>query len=109
MEGQGAAAMKLTGHNTPQHASLILGAIRSEMERGERRLPGAEQFRPGGQPKPPQFVTISRQAGAGGRTLAKRLSERLNALGIGVGDDRDRAWSAWDHELVDKVSKEHEL
>jgi len=101
--------MKLTGHNFPHHASLILGAIRSEQKRGEHPNPSGEPYRSRDQPKPVPFVTISRQAGAGGRTLARRLGERLDALAIGVGDDRERAWSAWDHELVEKVAKEHDL
>jgi len=101
--------MKLTGHNFPHHASLILGAIRSEQKRGEHPHPAGEQYPSREEATPVPFVTISRQAGAGGRTLAKRLAERLNALAIGVGDDRDRGWSAWDHELVEKVAKEHDL
>ena len=42
------------------------------------------------------FVTISRQPGAGAFALAQYLAERLNLDG---GD-----WTAWDHELIDKVS-----
>jgi cytidylate kinase len=48
------------------------------------------------------FVTISREPGAGGVPLAHRLAERLNAHGPGD-------WSAWDQELVEKVSAEHHL
>ena len=48
------------------------------------------------------FVTISRQPGAGGVPLAQRLAERLNAHAPGD-------WTAWDQELVEKVSAEHHL
>lgn len=48
------------------------------------------------------FLTISREPGAGGVPLAHRLAERLNAQ---AGGD----WSAWDQELVEKVSAEHHL
>jgi cytidylate kinase len=55
--------------------------------------------------QPPQpFVTISRQAGAGGRTLAKALAERLTET-----DPADRPWAAWDGELVDKVAAEQRI
>lgn len=54
---------------------------------------------------PPQpFVTISRQAGAGGRTLARALAERLNEA-----DPSDRPWAAWDGELVEKVAAEQRI
>jgi hypothetical protein len=54
---------------------------------------------------PPQpFVTISRQAGAGGRTLAKALAERLTEI-----DPSDRPWAAWDGELVEKVAAEQRI
>src|SRR4051812_37593333 len=91
--------MKLTNHNFPHRARSIVGAIRSELQQLTHPRPAGER------PRPLPFVTISRQAGAGGRTLAKRLAERLNALGGGGGD----VWSPWDHELVEKVSKEHDL
>ncbi|MGD0390780.1 MAG: cytidylate kinase-like family protein [Tepidisphaeraceae bacterium] len=48
------------------------------------------------------FLTISREPGAGGVPLAQRLAERLNAHGPGD-------WSAWDQELVEKVSAEYHL
>src|SRR3954451_23836832 len=83
-EGQGAAAMKLTNHNFPHRARSIVGAIRSELQQSTHPSPATER------PGPLPFVTISRQAGAGGRTLAKRLAERLNALrGVGCGDPED--------------------
>jgi hypothetical protein len=45
------------------------------------------------------FVTVSRQPGAGAISFSHRLAERLNR--DGQGD-----WSAWDRELVAKVSAE---
>src|SRR5690242_11068709 len=105
--------MRLTHHNFPHHARLIVGAIRSELKRGDHPHAGGEPAPAFEQPRPLPFVTISRQAGAGGRTLARRLAERLNAM-ADAGEDasgggREKPWSAWDHELVEKVSKEHDL
>lgn len=51
------------------------------------------------------FVTISRQAGAGGRTLASDLVKALNARDA----KHDTPWHVWDHELVEKVSAEHQI
>lgn len=48
------------------------------------------------------FVTISRQAGAGGRSLARQLAERLNIVQPG-----QLPWTTWDNELVEKVASEH--
>ena len=50
------------------------------------------------------FVTISRQAGAGGVSLAQRLVEHLNRR-----DPSEEPWAAWDRELVQKVAKEHHI
>jgi cytidylate kinase len=50
------------------------------------------------------FITISRQAGAGGRRFACRLAERLNAEG-----PSERPWSVWDRELVEQAALEHHL
>jgi len=48
------------------------------------------------------FVTVSRQHGAGGTTFSHRLADRLNAEGAGD-------WSAWDHELIEKVSAQEKI
>ena len=50
------------------------------------------------------FVTVSRQAGAGGRTFARALADRLNAL-----DPADCPWAVWDRELVEKVAAEEHI
>ena len=51
------------------------------------------------------FVTISRQAGAGGTTLAQHLVERLND----VNPDAERPWTCWDRELVERVAADHHI
>lgn len=50
----------------------------------------------------PPFVTISRQPGAGGRSLARQLAARLNV-------DGGPTWTVWDDELVERVATEHGL
>src|SRR5690606_12976814 len=50
------------------------------------------------------FVTISREAGTGAWSLAKRLMDRLNH-----GRHLDPAWTCWDRELVEKVASEHNI
>lgn len=50
------------------------------------------------------FITISRQAGAGGNTLKEKLVDRLARI-----DRADPPWSGWDHELVAKVAEDHDL
>lgn len=50
------------------------------------------------------FITISREVGAGGWTLAQRLADALNA-----GGRAQPAWSTWDRELVEKVAADHKL
>ncbi|HTW94119.1 MAG TPA: cytidylate kinase-like family protein, partial [Tepidisphaeraceae bacterium] len=52
--------------------------------------------------EPAVFVTISRQPGAGGIPFAHRLADELNRA--------DGAqWTAWDHELIEKVSSEYHI
>jgi hypothetical protein len=55
-------------------------------------------------PPPRPFITISRQAGAGGRSLADALAARLNEL-----DPGELPWTVWDNELVERVAAEHHL
>jgi len=48
------------------------------------------------------FITISREAGAGGRTLMNALVEHLSR------HDRDEpAWTGYDRQLIDRVVAEH--
>jgi cytidylate kinase len=77
----------------------MLAAIRSGIYLQQQRAAAEARNAP-----PQPFVTISRQAGAGGRTLARALAERLNAT-----DPVDRPWTVWDRELVEKVAREEHI
>lgn len=83
--------------NSPQPLDRLLGQIRADLYRRQKE-PGLKAA-----PAAP-FVTISRQAGTGGRPLADALAARLNQI-----DPGPRAWSVWDRELVEKVAAEHKL
>jgi cytidylate kinase len=48
------------------------------------------------------FVTISREAGAGGRTLMNALVEHLRR-----SDRTEPAWAGYDRQLIDRVAVEH--
>ena len=50
------------------------------------------------------FVTISRQAGAGGHSLGAALTAALNER-----DPGGRPWALWDREVVEKVAAEHKI
>ena len=77
----------------------MLAAIRARVYVQQQRA--AAEARPA----PPQpFVTISRQPGAGGRTLARALVGRLDR-----SDPADRPWTIWDRELVEKVAQEEHI
>lgn len=58
----------------------------------------------GSPPRPAPFITISRQAGAGGTTLALALEARLNPVHA-----EERPWSTWDKDLVRKVALEQHV
>ena len=51
-----------------------------------------------------RFMTISRQAGAGGKGLADELVKAINRL-----TPEGERWCAWDDELVTKVAGEHHI
>ncbi len=53
---------------------------------------------------PCAFITISREAGAGGRTLMRRLVDRLNEIDTG-----ELPWTGFDKELVEKIAEDHNL
>lgn len=76
----------------------VMAAIRSapvEVSAGRSDPRAAQQTMP--------FVTISRQAGAGGTTLAEQLVERLNHR-------RPRPqWHCFDRQLVEKVANDHKI
>lgn len=74
----------------------ILAHLRTQ----ERARPAAPRHGPPAEP----FITISREAGAGARTLAQQIVQRLNDAFPG-----ERPWTAWDRELVEKVAADHNL
>lgn len=85
-------------HSNPQDILSVLAAIRAAEYANRGRETSA-------QPAPPApFLTISRQAGAGGRTLAHALAARLNERCPGA-----LPWTVWDNELVERVAAEHHL
>jgi cytidylate kinase len=84
----------------PKDITHLLASIRACLYAQQQSL----QARTPSAAPPSEFVTISRQAGAGGHTLAGRLAERLNA-----NAPSERPWSVWDHELVERAAHEHHL
>jgi cytidylate kinase len=75
----------------------VLSALRLEEYPRRERAGEADPPRP--------FITISRQGGAGGWTLAERLVERLNEL----QPDAEHPWTSWDRELVERVASDHQI
>jgi cytidylate kinase len=60
------------------------------------------------------FITISRQAGAGGHTLAHGLVERLNRLAHSSTSVEESSlglptWQCFDRELVERIGRDHHL
>ncbi len=59
-------------------------------------------------PRPPQdraalpFVTVSREAGAGGRALMSAMIERMRKL-----EPDSPPWAGYDHQLLEKVAERH--
>jgi len=64
------------------------------------KLPAQRAARPRG-----LFVTINRQAWAGGWSLAQRLVDELN----NCERDARQPWTCWDRELVEKVAADHHI
>lgn len=80
------------------HIRPILGAVRAVPIPASEIGPDA--------PAPTQpFITISREPGAGARTLARRLADALNSSDVG----QNHPWTLWDRELVEKVASDHNL
>jgi len=52
-----------------------------------------------------QAITISRQAGSGGHTLAEKLAEYLHAQ----NPETENPWTVFDRNLVQKVLEDHHL
>lgn len=76
----------------------ILSYLRSQEDAQLRPTPC------GGHDTELPFFTISQQAGAGGESLAHRLAERLN-----LAEASERAWSAFDRELIERVAADHDI
>jgi len=87
----------LLPHAFNEKVTPILGSIRST------GVPSAHV--PAAPPRVLPFITISRQAGAGGHSLAEVLVKRLNEEV--AGDDRH--WQSFDRELVEKVAADHHI
>lgn len=80
-----------------QYQSVLAALKEAAAERASKNLrPSLPGFTP--------FITISRQAGAGGNLLAQQLVETLNRH-----DPQGKPWSAWDQELIEKVAFEHNI
>ena len=77
----------------------MLAAVRAGLCLQQQRADAEARSRP-----PVPFVTISRQAGAGGRRLARALADHLNQA-----DPSDRPWAVWDRELVEKVAQDERV
>lgn len=84
---------------TAQRLDNLLTAIRSELYHQQRARDPQHNTAPAN-----PFVTISRQAGAGGHSLGAALAADLNER-----DSRGPAWSVWDRDLVEKVAAEHKI
>lgn len=54
------------------------------------------------------FITISRMAGAGGRSLARALEARLNSM---PASQRriPRDWQSFDRDLIERIAADHEI
>jgi len=50
------------------------------------------------------FVTISREAGSGAKTIGTLLAQRLNAH-----DNSEHPWQALDRELVERIAADHHI
>ncbi len=79
--------------------SPILAAVRSHVH--------TISDHPATQSKQSPFITISREAGAGGRTLMRRMVDRLNKLD--PAKPGQQPWAGFDRELVEKVAKDHKM
>jgi cytidylate kinase len=75
---------------------ILNAALHSLGHAGERRT---SEYSQAPARQAPVFITVSRQPGAGAISFSHRLAERLNEQG-------PDCWSAWDRELVEKVSAE---
>ncbi len=49
------------------------------------------------------FITVSQQVGVGFTSLLQRLVHAINA----TSPAEEPGWSAWDHELIDRVATDY--
>ena len=77
---------------------MVAGHIQTDLRHvvGSLRSTGQHAAHPGEAPVVWPFVTISRQAGAGGHTMGTLLAKRLH-------------WQCLDRELVERIAKDHNL
>ena len=92
--------MNTSGSGTGSTLRHVVAAVASSMRAG--RVEAAATGRSSAPMT--RFVTISREAGAGGGTLGQRLAERLNRF-----DSTDPPWACFDRELVEKVASDHQM
>jgi cytidylate kinase len=86
--------------NAPKNVTHLLASVRASLYAQQQSpQPAGRSSAP-----PSEFLTISRQAGAGGHSFASHLAERLNAEGRS-----ERPWSVWDRGLVERAAHEHHL
>jgi cytidylate kinase len=82
----------------------LLASIRVSLEEQQRHRETSLASRKA--PPALPFITISRQAGAGGTTLAHLLVYQLNSI---CGPPDGPQWAVWDRELVEKVAAEQHI
>jgi cytidylate kinase len=85
---------------TPQHVESVLTALRLGVVAEVAGTGGTSIAR-----RSSPFVTISRQAGAGGKTVAATLAAALNR----IEEPANATWCAWDQELVTKVAADYAI
>ena len=84
-------------HSNPKDVLAVMASMRAAEYAGLHQAAARQD-------RPVSFFTISRQAGAFGRTFAGQLADRLNEL-----DPGELPWTVWDNELVERVAQEHQL
>ncbi|HVT87599.1 MAG TPA: cytidylate kinase-like family protein [Tepidisphaeraceae bacterium] len=87
----------MTPISITSHIKPIMGSIRTIPISGKAKTPQVPDALP--------FVTISREAGAGGLTLARQLVDSLNKL----WPDPASQWTCWDRELIERVAADLKL
>src|SRR5579864_9468147 len=84
--------------NSPNATERCLSFINSQLLSGGSSAAS-------GEPPQVQTITISRQTGSGGHTIAEKLAEHLACRDGSTG----HPWSVFDRNLVEKVLEHHNL